>query len=452
MNNEKQYDLTQGKILNKLLFVAVPVMGTQLLQMAYNLTDMFWLGRVGSDAVAASGTAGMYLWLSQALLMVGRMGAEIGVSQSIGKKNENLARKFAQTSLILSVLLGALFGAAMIIFRNPLIGFFNIADQGVAADAAIYLAITGAAIPATYITAAVTGTFNGAGNSKMPFYINAVGLLINMVLDPILINNAGWGVTGAAIATGFAQIIVALLFLAAIKYSKQRPFQKFIFLVRLESESVRQIFRWSIPIVLESMLFTFLSMITSRIVAGWGVTAMAVQRVGSQIESLSWLIGGGFASAVTAFMGQNYGGGKWSRVHAGIKISMKVMLVWGIVITAVLFFGGRTLYMLFLPDPESADIGTIYLQILALCQIVACLEYTSAGALRGIGKTIPPSIVSIGGNILRVPIIYFLSKSSLGLNGIWWGITIGASIRSIWLIIWFLIMVRKMPRKDGEGQ
>lgn len=451
MSKAKQFDLTQGKILNKLLFVALPIMGTQLLQMAYNLTDMFWLGRVGSDAVAASGTAGMYLWLSQAFMMVGRMGSEIGVSQSLGRKDEKSARKFSQTALNLSVILGILFGVFMVLFRNPLIGFFKIADQAVASEAAVYLAITGAAIPATYITASITGTFNGAGNSRIPFYINAVGLVLNMILDPLLINVAQWGVAGAAIATSLAQVIVALLFLIAVKCGKQKPFHQYSFLIRLERGCVKQIFWWSIPIVLESMLFTFLSMVISRIVAGFGVTTMAVQRVGSQIESLSWLIGGGFASAVTAFMGQNYGAGKWSRVHKGISISMKVMAVWGALVTLVLFFQGRALYLLFLPDPESADMGTIYLQVLAACQVIACLEYNSAGVLRGIGKTIPPSFVSICGNILRIPIVYVLSRTSLGINGVWIGLTIGASIRSLWLVIWFIFIAKKLPHHDHEN-
>lgn len=441
-------DLTQGGILNKLLLVAVPIMGTQLMQMLYNLTDMFWLGRVGSDAVAATGTAGMFLWLSQAFMMIGRMGSEIGVSQSFGRKDKEEAQRYSQTSLWLAVILGIVFGAVMIILRTPLIGFFNIQDAGVAADAALYLAITGAAIPATYVTSAITGTFNASGNSRTPFLINALGLLANMVLDPILIHNMGWGVAGAAIATSFAQYLVAFLFLAAIRKSSRKPFENYRFVIRLEKDRVIQIMKWSIPIVLESMLFTVLSMIISRIVTGWGVTPMAVQRVGSQIESLSWLIGGGFASAVTAFMGQNFGARKWSRVHEGIRISLLVMTVWGIVVTAVLFFGGGFIFKLFLPDPAAVEMGTTYMKILALCQVVACLEYSSAGALRGIGKTIPPSIVSISGNIIRVPLVYFLSATSLGIHGVWLGITLGAFLRGIWLFIWFLLIARKMPGSD----
>ena len=82
-------DLTQGGILRKILMVALPIMGTQLLQMTYNLTDMFWLGRMERSvtAVASSGLAGMFLWLGMALLLVGRVGSEVGVSQNLGAGN-----------------------------------------------------------------------------------------------------------------------------------------------------------------------------------------------------------------------------------------------------------------------------------------------------------------------------------------------------------------------------
>lgn len=447
---DKKYDLTQGSILNKLLMVAVPIMGIQLMQMAYNLTDMFWLGRVGSGAVAASGTAGMYLWLSQALLMIGRMGAEIGVSQSLGQKDIAAARKYSQISLLLSVVLGVLFMLAMIAFSDQLIGFFNIADQQVAADSVTYLVITSLGIPATYISAVVAGTFNASGNSRVPFYANAVGLILNIIFDPLFIFNFNMGIAGAAIATILAQIIVAVLFLGAMKVIKSRPFDTFSFYIRPDYRYIKTIFNWSTPIALESMFFTLLSMVISRFVVDFGVTAMAVHRVGSQIESLSWLIGGGFSSAVTAFMGQNFGAQKWQRIHKGYHISIRAMFAWGVITTAILAFGGQFLFSLFLAEPEAVEMGVVYLRILAVCQIVACLEYNSAGCFRGIGKTIPPSVVSIVSNLIRVPLVFVLSRTSLGINGIWWGVSLGAGIRSIWMFIWFYLISVKLPKEDKQ--
>jgi len=445
VSNEK-FDLTQGPILNKLLLVAVPIMGIQVMQMAYNLTDMYWLGKLSSKAVAASGTAGMYLWLSQAFLMIGRMGAEIGVSQSLGKRDKKAAYQYSQTSFLIAVVLGVVFSFIMIIFRNPLIGFFNIQDGAVAEDAAFYLVITSIGIPATYISGVIAGTFNASGNSRVPLYVNTIGLIINMILDPLFIFTFDLGIAGAAAATSFAQVIVGILFVGSIKLIKSRPFESFKIFVKPAKRYVRMILIWTIPIVLESMFFTMLSMIISRFIVAFGTEAMAAHRVGSQIESLSWLIGGGFASAVTAFIGQNYGAGKWERIHKGYRISIRAMFVWGILVTLILLFGGRVLFGLFLSEPEVLDIGVNYLRILAVCQVVACLEYNSAGAFRGIGKTVPPSVVSISGNVLRIPLVYFLSQTSLGINGIWWGISLGAVIRSLWMFIWYVLTSRELPK------
>jgi len=442
------FDLTKGKILDRLLLVALPIMGTQLMQMAYNLTDMFWLGRVSSDAVAASGTAGMYMWLSAAFLFLGRTGAEIGVSQNLGKGKADLARAYAQNALLLSAVSGVLFGACMIIFRHPLIGFFHIQEAHVAADAAIYLAVAAIGIPMSFVSGAITGAFNGSGNSRLPFYINAVGLVVNVILDPILIMSAGWGIMGAAAATSIAQALVCALFLVAVKKSAGRPFSHFTFFSKADLNILKQIFRWALPVGLESLLFTVLSMFISRFVAAFGSDAIAVQRVGSQIESLTWLIGGGFGSALTAFFGQNYGAGKWSRIHRGFKLATVAMIGWGIFVTLLLFFLASPLFRIFLPAPDIVAAGTVYLRILSSCQILACLEAVAAGCFRGIGKTVPPSVVSIVGNALRVPLAYFLSTTSLGITGIWWGVAIGASARGIWVFIWYLVDSRKMPQED----
>ncbi|MCL2684171.1 MAG: MATE family efflux transporter, partial [Synergistaceae bacterium] len=93
MEYSQKYDLTRGGIIDRLLLVALPIIGTQLLMMSYNLVDMFLLGRVGSEAVAASGIAGMYVWMSEGFLLIGKMGAEIGVSQSLGRRDEAGAKK-----------------------------------------------------------------------------------------------------------------------------------------------------------------------------------------------------------------------------------------------------------------------------------------------------------------------------------------------------------------------
>lgn len=443
-----KYDLTQGGILNKLLLVALPVMGTQLMQMSYNLTDMFWLGRVGSDAVAASGTAGMFLWLASAFMMIGRMGAEIGVSQSLGQNRPHHAKRYAQNALSLSMLLGVVYGLVLLALSRPLIGFFNIQEAHVSLQARQYLMIISAGIPFSFVASSLTGSFNASGNSRTPFLANAVGLVCNMVLDPLMIFGMNLGIAGAAIATVLSQCVSCLLMLAAMKKDKNRPFERFAFFKKPSLIYIRPILKWSIPICVENMMFTLLSMVTSRFVAGFGTNAMAVSRVGSQIESLTWLIGGGYGSALTAFTGQNYGAGKWTRIHRGFSLSTAAMFVWGVAVTALVFFFGGFLFSIFLPDPDIVAMGATYLRILAICQIPQCFEAVAGSSFKGIGRTMPPSVVSICSNIFRVALTYALSLTPLGLGGIWWGIAISASVRGMWGFAWYLLYARRLPRQD----
>lgn len=424
-------------------------MGTQFMQMTYNLTDMFWLGRLSSNSVAASGTVGMYLWMSMAFLMLGRMGAEIGVSQNLGRGDVDSAKDFGHVSIVLAATLGILYALAMMLFRGPLIGFFNIQEADVVADAQRYLLIVATGIPFSFVIAAISGCFSGSGNTKTPFYINAVGLIVNMVLDPVFIFVLKMGINGAAAATVLAQIVVCTLLVAAMRTVDGKPFVDFKFFIKPKLELLRQIFKWGIPIALESLFFTFLSMLISRIVSGYGASAITVSRVGSQIESLSWLIAGGYSSALTAFVGQNYGAGKWMRIHKGFRLSIAAIAVWGLCVTALLFFGARFLFAIFITDPHIIEMGVVYLRILSACQFAACLEFTTAGCFRGMGRTLPPSIASISSNAARVVMAYILS-AKFGLNGVWWAISLGAVIRSIWMFTWYLIINRKLPKTDGE--
>jgi len=446
-----KHDLTRGNILGKLLQVAVPIMGTSFMQMTYNLTDMFWLGRTEQAvvAVAASGLAGMYLWLSAAPMMFGRMGSEIGTSQNLGRRDMETAQGYAQDSARIALLLGILYGIILIVFAAPLVLLLQVSDRTVFENTCVYLRIVGLGIPFTYLSAAITGMFNGAGNSRLSFRANAIGLIVNMILDPIMILVCGWNVTGAAIATVIAQAVVCLLFLLFAKYHPNKHFERFRILGRIDAARMKQIVKWSFPVAAESGAFTLLAMVVTGMVSAWyGETAVAVQRVGSQIESLSWLIGGGFSSAVTAFTGQNYGARKWERIRRGYRISLTSLMVWEGFVTLVLIFGGRFLFSLFLREPpEILDMGTTYLRILALCQFPMALEGSCAGAFRGMGQTLPPSLCSIASNIIR-PFLCWLFSRWMGLNGLWMGITVSATLRGIFMFIWFTLNLRNLPRFD----
>jgi len=453
---QRKYNLTEGKIFTKLLLLSVPIMATSFMQMAYNLTDMFWMGQLSSASVAAVGTAAMYLWLSMAFVIIGRMGAEIGVSQHMGRGDEAGAKKFANNAIWVAVVLGLIYTSVMIVARGPLVAFFAIEERQVVDEAKLYLAISALSLPFLFVHNVITGVFNGFGNTKLPFYINAFGLAVNIVLSPLLIFSfnviplpfgwgeialpctmgAGLGIAGAAWGTVVASVVNLALKLWAIKKYSARPFERFLFRVRPCWISIKQIFKWGFPVAVESALFTFLFMVVARLIADFGTGAIAAHRVGYQVEALAYLVGGGFASAFTAYIGQNYGAGKRDRIREGYRIGVLAMGIYGVVIAAFLFFLAEPLVSIFLRDAAEITMGGDYLRVFALTQILGCMEGVAAGAFRGQGQTVKPSIVSVSSNILRV-IFACAFVRVWGLNGIWYGIAVSVTIRSLWLMGWY---------------
>ena len=439
------YDLTNGSILNKLLLIAGPVMATQLFQMAYNLIDMFFVGRISDDSVAAIGAAGMFIWLSVAFFVIGSMGAEIGVSQNKGKGDMAAAKRFAQNALFIALVLGVIFASVIVLFTDVLIGLIGIQEAHVARDAALYLRIIGVAFPMLFMNNAITGAFNGSGNSRLPFYLKMIGLVVNVIASPILIFVLDLGIMGAAIGTAIGYTVTGSLLVFAIKHTKTSPFENFSFreVLQPDKATVMQILKWSLPVAIESGSFTMLTMFIINMIASFGADAIATKQIGVQIESLTWLVGGGYAAAFTSFVGQNYGANKIDRIKKGFRISLLVQGSWGIFTTLVLIFGGGAIFGIFTDNPEIIASGIRYLRIGAFIQIAICIEAICAGAFRGMGETLPPSITTITFNILRVFIAFGLSRTPLGLYGVFIGGASGVLLRGIVLPIWYYVYSRK---------
>jgi len=442
----KGIDLTQGNMLKRLIAIAAPIMAMQLFQMAYNLIDMFFLGRISADAVAAAGSAGMFLWLSVAFFLISSLGAEIGVSQSIGKGDAITARKYAKNAILIAIILGAVIGAITIFFSEQLISVLRIQEAHVVHDSALYLRIVGFAFPMIFINNAISGVYNGVGNSKLPFYLKTIGLIFNILITPIFIFALGWGIVGAAVATAIGHTVTGLLLLLSVKHPKFCPFDNFSFkeVLIIDKGIIKQIFKWSLPVAANSALFTSFTMVIAGFVAEFGSGAIAAQRVGTQIESLSWLVGGGYAAAFRAFVGQNYGAKKFDRLKKGYWISATAMTMWGLGVGLVMFFGAGPIFRLFITEPEIVAIGISYMRILAVVQIFQCMDGVSASAFEGLGKTLPPTIVWITFNALRVVVAFFLSQTALGLDGIWIGLAFGNLMRGVVLTGWYLLYARRL--------
>ena len=313
---KKQLNLTSGPILRTLSELALPIMASSFLSTAYNITDMAWIGMLGSKAVAGVGVGGMYVWLSQGLSSLARMGGQVNMAHSLGRGDQKTAAGFAQAALQLTILFSLFVTLISMLFTNPLLHFFALNDAETYNSARIYMRITCGLILFSFLSQVLTGLFTAQGDSKTPLKANFFGLILNMILDPLLVLGVGpfprLEVVGAAVATVTAQIIVLLILVAEIlrDHGETNVLHKIRLLSRPDIACLKGVFRIGTPTALQGSLYCIISMILTRMVSGFGDGAIAVQRVGGQIESLSWNTADGFGSALNAFMGQNYGAGK----------------------------------------------------------------------------------------------------------------------------------------------
>lgn len=196
------------------------------------------------------------------------------------------------------------------------------------------------------MTLTLTGIYTAQGDSKTPFIANFIGLVTNMILDPLLILGLGpvnkFGVNGAAIATVSAQaIVMTILILGIIRQKKQNVLKGIKLFTKIPFKYLSGICKIGIPTAIQGMVYCGISMVLTRMVSGFGAEAVAVQRVGGQIESVSWNTADGFGTALNAFIGQNYGAGKMDRVRKGYKASLCSVGIWESLLRSYLFFNQR---------------------------------------------------------------------------------------------------------------
>ena len=444
---EMEGNLTKGPILKTLTKLAIPIMASSFLGTLYNLTDMAWIGLLGSKAVAGVGVGGMYTWLSQGLASMARMGGQVQVAQHIGKGNRDEANKYAQTAVQLATLMGLVYAAIVLLFLHRLIGFFHLDDAEAIAAALSYTRIACGLIVFSFLTFTLTGIYTAQGDSKTPFIANLIGLVINMILDPVLILGPGplpeLGVAGAAIATVTAQGIVMSVMIIGIFVQKKDNVLKGIRLfARIPMEYVSGICKIGIPTAIQGMAYCAISMVLTRMISGYGAEAVATQRVGGQIESISWNTADGFAAALNAFIAQNYGAGKNDRVKKGYKASLWTVGIWGLLISAVFICIPEPIARIFFHEPKAIATSVEYLIIIGFSEAFMCVELTTVGALSGLGRTRLCSIISIAFTSARIPLSIILG-GIMGLDGIWWAISSTSIVKGIIFTCTFLWLTRK---------
>lgn len=436
-------DLTQGTIKKQLFHLALPIMGTSFSQMAYSLTDMIWIGRLGSEAVATIGAVGILTWLTTSIALLNRVGSEVSVAQSIGAKDIDQARTYASHNLLLSLILSLVWGSLLFALAFPIIRIYKL-DPGITAGAVSYLRVIASAFPFLFLSAAFTGIYNAAGHTKTPFLMSATGLGVNMLLDPLFIWGFGWGTNGAAWATWISQATVLSLFL--YRASVRQPlFGGIPLFIKLQWSHTKRILQLGLPVALLNALFAIINLFMARTASSaGGHIGLMTLTAGGQIEAIAWNTSQGFSSALSTFVAQNYAAGSYGRVTGAYRTTLLMTSLLGIACTLLFVFFGEEVFSLIVPAEEAYKAGGVFLRIDGYSMWFMMLEITMQGLFYGTGRTIPPAIISITFNALRVPLAIYLAGTALGIQGVWWAISITSTLKGIVAFVWFHILKKKI--------
>lgn len=444
-NNLQIRDFTQGKISRQLVALAMPLMAVSFIQMTYNMVDIIWIGRLGSKSVAAVGTVGMLMWMMNSFALLSKVSAEVSIGQSIGAKRMDKAMLYASHTTTIAIIMGVFFAAFFFVLPKLPISFFRL-ESGIESEAAVYLRTISVGVPFMFLILNFSGIYIGSGRSNIPFYFNAIGLVINIVLDPLFIFGFAFvpkmGSQGAALATTLSQLIVLLLFVRHLR-KKNGILNRFPFWIKPRRTYTVNILKLGLPVAAMNVYFSLINMNLTRIASiHGGHLGVTSQTTGGQIEGITWNTSSGFATALGSFVAQNFAAGKMIRARYAFRYTLIVMSALGVVVSAAFMLFGSEIFSVFIPEREAYLAGGDYLFIIGISQLFMMLEITTQGMFNGIGKTTPPAIVSIVFNTIRIPLAILLA-GTMGVNGVWWAISITSVAKGTISFLWYYLLQRK---------
>lgn len=429
----KKLDLTKGNVTKVILSLAIPIMGSSLLQFSYNLVDMLCVGSLGSNAVASIGSSSFFIGLGYSINALVVIGTGIKVAHAIGSKNDLDIKKYINSGVLLNLIIGLIYCSVLIFGGKVLIGFLKLNNPEVEIKAYWYLVINGPNMLFIFFNTLYTRILNSYGNNKSALKINAIGIIINIILNPIFIYVFKLGVIGSAIATLISNIILFLIF----RYRGNHIF-RYDFNISIDLDKIKEIIVLGFPMAFQRVLFTLVNIVLARIIAIFGSDAIAAQKIGLQIESITFMIIGGLNGAVASFSGQNFGAKKLDRVLQGYKSSIKIAVIYSIITTMVFIFCPEFLSKIFIRDSSTIKLSSEYLRIIAISQVFSAVEMVSNGLFTGVGEPKIPAYISIIFTTLRIPMA-LLFVNFIGVSGIWLSISLSSVFKGITAYILYIV-------------
>ncbi|OQX70864.1 MATE family efflux transporter [Candidatus Parcubacteria bacterium 4484_255] len=436
-------NLTEGSILKSLIALSIPIIFANILQTAYQLTDTFWVGRLGTDAVAAVSISFPIIFLIISLGSGLAIAGTILVAQYKGKKDKKAIDHITSQTILMVVIISIIL-SAIGYFLSPFLIALTGAEAAIFSSAILYIKISfiGTIFVFTYMV--FQSLMRGIGEVKTPMYIVLGTVLLNLILDPLFIFGYGFipafGVAGAAFATIGTQSLAAIIGIGLLLKGKL-DIQLHINDLKPDWVLIRKMLKIGFPASIEQSTRALGMTAMTLLVISFGTLTVAAYGIGSRILSFIIIPAMGLSMATSTLVGQNIGAGKIERAEKITKLSALVGFVILTIGGVIMFWFAKQISAIFIPgEIETIRPSALFIKIMALTFGFIGVQMSLNGLFRGSGNTMISMVLSIVSLwVLRFPLAYVLSKhTALEEIGLWIAFPAANILAAIIMVIWFL--------------
>ena len=422
MTKIKSKDLTVGSVAKNLLLFVIPIILSNLMQQLYTVADRVVVGRFavnGTAALAAVGSTGSTTSMVLSLFNGLASGVSILCANLRGAKEEEKLRRTMHTSLVVLGASGLFLLVVGVLFARSLMQLVNVPEDMLDL-ATLYVKIFFLGVPASLVYNTGSAILRAHGDARRPMMILSVSGLVNVALNLILVVFCNMSVAGVAIATVTAQVISAVWVLS-ILFGRRDIFRMKTKELRIHTKTAKQLLAVGIPCGINSIAFCFPNMILQAKVNTFGTEVVAGNVAADSITILLIQLMVGFYSGTTSFVGQNFGAKKYKRVDRSVATATAISCGLIVVVSALVMVFSGPLMGLFDNNPEVIRAGTPKLQLYcSFCTLYAASEVL-LGAVRGLKKTLVPSIINISTICgIRILWIYLIFPLNPTVGMIYW--------------------------------
>lgn len=443
MKNESNiFKLFCKKDIEAIMALAIPAMVENILQVLIGTIDIYFIGKIGTEAIAGVGVTNLIMNIYIAFFQALGVGTTVIVSRNIGCNNVENANSAVKQSIIMALGIGTVLGIINLAFSKNILLYLGTEERVLQYALPYFISV---AVPSVFLCLmmVLSSSLRGAGDTRTPMKIAILSNVINIALDYILIfgifNFNGLGILGAGIATTASRIIGAIILLKKINSNETKIHANIFDKWSVDKDILKSITKIGLPAGFEKLIMRFGQLVYSGLIIKIGTEAYAAHNIAGTIESFSYLPGMGFGIAAATLVGQNLGAKKADEAQKYGLMSYFLATGFMVIVGAVFYIFAPFLARLFSKDLEVIALVVKVLRIIALFQPFLCITLVITSALQGAGDTKFPmysTFIGIWG--VRVLGAYILGmKLNLGLVGVWLSYALDVTIRGIILMVRF---------------